>query len=177
MLDKYKYSEIEQKDILKSMVIVIDSREKVNSHITEYFDKHNIPYIKKALSIGDYSFMIPMNQEYSIPRDLYYGNEIIIERKANAEELSGNFSQTRTRFEEEFATAKANRKYLLIENCNYSDIVDSKYETQYNSKSYLGSIHSFNDKYDLQIVFMPDNKYSPIFIYGTFQYYFRNIIK
>ena len=136
-----------------------------------------IPYIKQGLSFGDYSFMIPKNEELSISRDIFYNDDIIIERKANAEELSSNFSQTRTRFEEEFSTAKAKKKYLLIENCNYSDIVDGKYKTNYNSKSYLGSLHSFNDKYDLQIVFMPDNKYTPIFIYGVFQYYFRNIIK
>jgi ERCC4-type nuclease len=177
MLEKYKYTENEQKELLKSMVIIIDSREKINSHITEYFDKHNIPYITKALPFGDYSFMIPKNEVLSIQRELYFSNDIIIERKANAEELSSNFSQSRTRFEEEFATSKANTKYLLIEECNYSDIVDGKYKTQYNSKSYLGSIHSFNQKYGLQVVFMPDNKYSPIFIYGTFQYYFRNIIK
>jgi ERCC4-type nuclease len=177
MLDKFKYSELEQKELLKSMIIVVDSREKINSHVTDYYDKHNIPYIKQTLSFGDYSFMIPKNDELSIPRDISYSGDIIVERKASAEELSSNFSQTRTRFEEEFATAKAKRKYLLIENCNYSDIVDGKYKTNYNSKSYLGSLHSFNDKYDLQIVFMPDNKYTPIFIYGVFQYYFRNIIK
>ena len=80
-------------------------------------------------------------------------------------------------FEEELAVAKAHKKYLLIENANYEDIVNGRYNTQYNKKSYLGSIHSFNHKYNLEIVFMPDNAYSPIFIYGVMQYYLRNLIK
>jgi hypothetical protein len=118
-----------------------------------------------------------MNLDLGLNRDKYFYDEIFIEKKNSAEELSGNFAQNRTRFEEEFATAKAFKKYLLIENCNYSDIVNGNYNTQYNSKSYLGSLHSFNHKYNLEIMFMPDNSYSAPFIYGTFQYYLRNLIK
>jgi hypothetical protein len=177
MLEKFKYTDSELSELLKTITIVVDKREKVNEHIINYYKEHKIPYILKSLPMGDYTFMIPANEKLSIPRDLFFDKEIMIERKANAEELSGNFAQSRTRFEEEFAICQANKKYLLIENCNYSDIVSGKYNTQYNSKSYTGSLHSFNHKYDLQLVFMPDNKYSPIFIYATFQYYLRNIIK
>jgi len=158
-------------------VILVDTREKKNENILSYFDKHKIPYEKIALPCGDYSFKLPENKELGISRSKYFYDEIFIEKKNSAEELSGNFAQTRTRFEEEFATAKAKKKYLMIENCNYLDIVNGNYNTQYNSKSYLGSLHSFNHKYDLEIVFMPDNSYSPIFIYGTFQYYLRNLVK
>lgn len=177
MFEKFKFTEAEQKELLKSMTVVVDSREKVNDHITSYFDKHGIPYIKKTLDFGDYSFMLPANEKLSIPRDLWFTNHIIVERKNSAEELSGCFAQTRTRFEEEFAMAKAKKKYLLIEKCNYQDIVNGNYNTQYNSKSFLGSLHSFEHRYNLNIFFMPDNTYSPIFIYGVFQYYLRNLIK
>lgn len=112
-----------------------------------------------------------------IMRDKYFYEEIFIEKKNSAEELSGNLTQTRTRFEEEFAKSSAKKKYLLIENCNYQDIVDGNYNTQYNSKSYLGSIHSFNHKYNLEIVFMPNPEYTPIFIFGVFNYYLRNLLK
>jgi len=177
VIEKYKFTESEEKELLKSMVIIVDKREKVNNHITTYFEKHKIPFINKTLSFGDYSFMVPANESLAIPRDLWFSDSIIIERKNSAEELSGNFTQSRARFEEEFAATKAKKKYLMIENCNYSDIVNSNYDTKYNSKSYLGSIHSFNHKYNLEIVFMPDNSYSPIFIYGVFQYYLRDLIR
>ena len=177
LFGKYKYTDSEERELLDSIVILVDTREKVNDHITDYFDKHHIPYKKKALKNGDYSFLVPQNEKLGIYRDTYYHDDIIVERKASLEELSGNLSTKRADFEEELAVAKAHKKYLLIENANYEDIVNGKYNTQYNKKSYLGSIHSFNHKYDLEIVFMPDNSYSPIFIYGVMQYYLRNLIK
>ena len=49
MLGKYKYTEAEEKELLSSIVILVDTKEKVNNHITDYFDAHGIPYKKKAL--------------------------------------------------------------------------------------------------------------------------------
>lgn len=177
VLGKYKYTETEQKKLLDSIVILVDTREKVNDHITDYFDKFSIPYKRKSLKFGDYSFYVPKNEDLSIFRDTYFNDEIFIERKANLEELSTNFSSKRADFEEEFAMAKAKKKYLLIENANYEDIVNGNYDTQYNKKSYLGSLHSFNHKFNIEIVFMKERSYSPIFIYGTMQYFLRDIIK
>lgn len=177
MLEKYKYTETEQKKLLNSITIIVDVQEKVNNHITDYFDKHKISYIKKSLESGDYSFFLPKNEELAIPKDLYFHDDIFIERKNSAGELAGSFSQTRSRFESEFLRSQAKKKYLLIENAVYGDIIKHKYENDYNVKSYLGSLHSFNHKYNLEIVFMPDNSDSAAFIYGTFQYYLRNIIK
>lgn len=177
MLEKYKYTETEQKKLLNSITIIVDKQEKVNNHITEYFDKHKIPYINRSLDSGDYSFFLPKDEELAILKDWYFTDNIIIERKNSCEELAGSLSQSRDRFEDEFLRSKADKKYLLIENANYQDVVNGNYNTKYNSKSYLGSIHSFNHKYNLEIVFMPDKSYSPIFIYATFQYYLRNLIK
>ena len=106
-----------------------------------------------------------------------FEKEIILERKNSAEELSLCLTKTRARFEEEFIKAKDTKKYLIVENCNYEDIVNGNYESQYNSKSFLGSIHSFDHKYDLRIVFLPDRAYTPIYIYGVLQYYLRNVIR
>ena len=177
MLERLKYSEEEQKRLMKSMVVLIDSREKKNQHITDYFDKHKIPYKVVALEYGDYSFHIPADDTLSIPRDMSFEKEIILERKNSAEELSLCLTKTRARFEEEFIKAKDTKKYLIVENCNYEDIVNGNYESQYNSKSFLGSIHSFDHKYDLRIVFLPDRAYTPIYIYGVLQYYLRNVIR
>lgn len=177
MLDKYRYTESEQKKLLKSIIIIVDSQEKVNAHITNYFDKHKIPYIVRALECGDYSFYLPKNEDMAILKDIYFTNNIIIERKNSAGELASSFSQSRTRFESEFLRSQAEKKYLLIEKATYGDIINHNYENDYSVKSYLGSIHSFNHKFNLEIVYMPDNNYSAPFIYGTFQYYLRNLIK
>ena len=177
MIGKYKYTEGELKQLLASIVILVDTREQVNDHIKSYYDSHKIPWKSKALEQGDYSFYVPQNEELSIPRDAYFNDEIIIERKASLDELATNFSKGRDRFEKEFSIAKAPTRYLLIENATYGDIVNKNYRSDYNVKSYIGSFHSFNHKYGLQIVFMPDKHFSPLFIYGTFQYYLRNLIK
>lgn len=176
MIDKYKYTEKEQNQILKSITILVDTREKNNQHILKYFNEKKIPYIERALSQGDYSFMLPKNESLSIFRDIYYDKEIVIERKANLDELSGNLSQQRDRFEKELSLYKGHMT-LLIENANYKDICSGNYNTEYNPKSYLGSLHSFSHRYNLPIMFMPDNNYSGIYILSTFYYYLRNILK
>lgn len=177
MLTRYKYTDKEIQQLLKSIVVVVDSREKQNKNITDYFDKHKIPYIVKAMDSFDYTFYLPQNEELGIVRDIYFDRDIAFERKSGLEELSTNLTKHRTRFEEEMCISKALSKYLIIENANYSDVVTGNYNSDYNSKSYLGTLHSFNHRYDLQIVFMPNPAYTPIFMYGAMQYYLRNILK
>ena len=154
ILNLYKYTDKEIDELVKSMVILCDTREKSNAHVTDWFDKKKITYKSKALSNGDYSFYVPANEDLNIDRDLYFDREIMIERKASLDELSGNFTQNRTRFEEEMATYPG-KKYLLVENADYEDVVKSNYDTKFSSKAYLASLHAFNHRYDLQIMFMP----------------------
>ena len=162
-------------ELIKSMVVLYDTREKKSDHILEWFDKKKIPYKTKALSNGDYSFYIPANPKLNIDRDLYFDREIMIERKASLDELASNFTQHRTRFEEEMATF-AGKKYLLIENANYEDVVSGNFQSKFSTKAYLASLHAFNHRYDLQIMFMPNNKLSGCYIYGVFVYFIRNLI-
>lgn len=158
------------------MVILIDTREKVNNHITQYFDKAKIPYKTKALDYGDYSFYIPKNENLSIPRDLYFDHKTVIERKGSLEELSGNLTKERDRLEKELSLSPKT-KVLLIENANYSDVVTGNYNTQYNNKSYWASIHSMWHKYNTPFIFIPDNTYTGFFIKGYFTYYLRNYLR
>jgi len=177
MFNRRKYTDSEMNEIIKSVVILIDSQEKVNDHITTYYDKHKVKYKTLSLLCGDYSVMLPQNVELGILNDMYFYNDIILERKNSLEEISGCFTQTRNRFNNEFSTSYANRKYLLIENATYEDLVSGNYNTEYNKKSFLASLHSFNIKYDLQLMFLKDKNYSPIYILGVMQYYIRYLLK
>ena len=141
MLNFYKYTDKEKDELVSSMIILVDTREK-QTHIMESFDQYKINYQRKALDYGDYSFMIPKNETLNIPRDIYFDKLVCIERKGSLEELSGNLTKERDRLEKELCLAPKT-KVLLIENANYSDVVDGKYNTQYNRKSFLGSLHSF----------------------------------
>lgn len=158
------------------MVILVDTREQKNDHITNIFDKNKIFYKKKALDYGDYSFMLPKNGDLSILRDMYFDKKVCIERKASLEEISGNLTKGRDRFEKELCLSPKT-KVLLIENANYSDVATGNYQTQYNKKSFLASLHSFWFKYNAPIMFMPDNKYSALFIKKYFEYYLKNYLK
>ena len=156
--------------------MLIDTREQKNSHLTKWFDKKSISYKKKKLDNCDYSFYVPANPQLNIERELRFNKEIAIERKASLDELAGNLTQHRTRFEEEMATFSG-KKYLLIENATYDDIVNSNYRSDYNAKSYLATLHTFNHRYDLEIVFMPDSNQSALWIYSTFVYWLREKLK
>lgn len=159
------------------MVILVDSREKSQQHLLDYWDKHKIEYETIALPSGDYSFMLKAVPDLGIESEQYFYNDIILERKNSLEELSGCFAHTRERFNDEWSRCYAKRKYLLIENATYKDLVNGNYDTKYSSKSYLGSLHSFNAKYGLEVIFMPDKSFSPIYILATFQYYLRYLVK
>lgn len=158
------------------MIVLVDTREKQNIHITDSFDKNGINYKKKALDYGDYSFALPRNETLSIPRDIYFNKKVCIERKASLEEISGNLTKERDRFEKELCLAPKT-KVLLIENANYSDVATGNYNTQYNKKSFLASLHSFWFKYNIPVFFMPDNKYSGLFIKKYFEYYLKNYLR
>lgn len=175
MIKNYRYTDKEIKQIVDSMVILVDTREKCNAHILNFFDKKKIPYKSKALNKGDYSFYIAKNPELGIIKDVYFDNEIVIERKASLEELSGNLTKNRDRFEHELSLAPKN-KVLLIENYDFEDLVDGNYDTNYNKKSFLASIFTFWHRYNIPVFFMPDLNYTPIFIKLYFTYYLKNNI-
>ncbi len=144
---------------MDSIEILVDTREKENKHILEYFDKKNIPYRIQALKSGDYSFLCNGVQQ-----------DIWIERKNSLTELTGNFTAHRARFKKEFERMPTAQKILLIEDNNYSDIIDGKYGSKMLPQALLGSLLSWQYKYGLRIFFMP-KRYSGSFIYHQFYYY------
>lgn len=176
MIQKFKYTDTEMKELINSMIILIDNKEKVFSHITDYLDRKGIKYKKRALSYGDYSFMLPANEKLGIPRDLYFTNSCVIERKASLEEISNNLTKERDRFEKELCLAPKT-KVLLIENASYEDIATGNYDTKYNRRSFIASIHSFWFKYNIPIMFMPNNQYSGLFIREYFEYFLKNYLR
>lgn len=178
MFELFHYTKTEQDKLLKSMTVLVDTREHdgKNDHILSYFDFKGIPWIKHKLDYGDYSFMVPANDDLKIPKDLYFNNDICVERKNSLDEIAGNLVKDRERLKREFTLAPAT-KVLLIENGSYADMVMGNYSSQYEAKSFYGSYHSFWHEFNLPIIFMPDPKYTGMFIKGYFYYYLRGIIK
>lgn len=177
-MPRYKYTDKEIDEIISSMVILVDKREHegCNDHILEYFDAKKVPYKKKSLKYGDYSFYIPQNERLGILKDWYFDNDIIIERKARLEEIASNLDSGRDRLEKEFALSPKH-KVLLIENANYSDVVSGNYNSSYGQKAFWATLHTFWHRYDIPIFFMPDVKYTGVFMKGYFTYYLKEYLR
>ncbi|MBU2703182.1 ERCC4-type nuclease [Sporomusaceae bacterium BoRhaA] len=174
---KYHYTNSELKSLLQSMVILIDTREQENGHIITYFDKKKIRYLSRKLEYGDYSCLLPASPQIGIQRDIYFTDSIVIERKASIEELSGNLTKDRTRFESELLRAGKTKLYLMIENENgYSDIVGHRYRTQYEPKSFIATLKTYEARYGLDMNFIPA-ACAGNFIYYTLFYHCREFLK
>ena len=173
----YRYTKKERKELLKSLTVLIDTREQKNKHITKYLDKKNISYKNKKLDFGDYSFYLPEQPELGIQRDIYFNDQINIERKASLEELSNNFTHDRTQFENELIRSSNSKFILLVEDPKgYKNIVNGNYRTKYKPKSFLGSLLAFQNRYDITIQFI-DPRYSGQFIRYEFYYWLREFLK
>ena len=68
MLERYHYTQTELDKLLNSMVVLVDTREHdgKNDHILNYFDSKGIAWKKQKLDYGDYSCMLPANEELGI---------------------------------------------------------------------------------------------------------------
>jgi ERCC4-type nuclease len=171
----YHFNEREAKTLLKSMIVLVDTREQQNSWITDYFTEKGIGFKSFKLNSGDYSLMLPANPELGIMRELYFDRQIFIERKASLEELSHNLAQSRDRFVNEFLRCGDCRKFLMVERGNWADIITGNYETEFAPNSYFASLLAFQQRYGLNVAFV-EKKHAGQFIYGTLYYFLREQI-
>ncbi|PET28234.1 ERCC4 domain-containing protein, partial [Bacillus cereus] len=110
----YRYTDAEINKILKTLTIVIDTRENANDHIRDYLHQKGIQIKNQKLDTGDYGCMIPKNEELGIPRDIYLDSRV--ERKAHMDEITGNLQKdTQTAFENELIRSKDIPFTLIVE--------------------------------------------------------------
>lgn len=170
-----KFSEKQIDKIIDSMIIIIDSREKLPNHITNSFDKNNIKWEARKLESGDYTARIPMNNELGIEEEMNFTDILVIERKMSLDEISRNLSINKERFYNEFTRSKASI-LILIEDNTYRDLAKGNYKSKINPKSFLGLLHSFSDRHNSPFVFM-DKEVSPLWIYNIYKYKVKNLLK
>lgn len=164
-----KYTDKEISDKLKNLTIICDSREQVNGHVTGYFDKHKVAHISRKLDTGDYSAEID---------GLTLENDVVIEKKNSLDEIAGNFTVGRIRFEDEFIRAKANgiKVFLLIENASYSKINSHDYRSKLKPQSLLASLYSWQARYNITVIFCEPHETGQV-IYGILYYAAREQLK
>ena len=94
----------------EEVTILIDSREKKNQHIVNWLDYWKIRHETACLKYADYSYKVD---------GCNYSDKFAIERKANVNELFGNVTHDRTRFETEISGLYTSQggAVILLENC------------------------------------------------------------
>ena len=152
----------ELQNAIKDLTIIVDTREKVNSHVTKYIEKQGIPCISRKLDTGDYSAQIGA---LSLERD------IVVERKANLDEICGNFTVERERFEREFLRAKAygTKVVLIVENATWTDVFLGNYRSKVKPQSLIGSLLSWMVRYNITVLFCKPEETGKI-IWGILHY-------
>ena len=158
------WTEAELKRELSRLTIICDTREQ-DTHCEDYFKSKKIPTINRKLDTGDYSAQIG---------DMTLERSVAIERKRNLDELCGNMTSDRDRFEREFLRAKAHglHIFLIIENATWSDIFLGNYRSKLSSKSLTGSILSWLVRFDVTLLFCKPEE-TPRLIYGILYYFAR----
>ncbi len=171
-------SDTQQKEILKNITIIVDTREKKNEHILNYFHSKGIKYIKQSLTCGDYSVLLNTSIE-GFPKKIDLRNKVVIERKGSLEELSNNFAEGRTALENEFASAydkQIDMTLLIEENNIYENIIKGNYKSTYHPNAFLGSLLSFIQRYNLKLIPITKNLAGEI-IHKTLYYFCRELLK
>lgn len=166
---KRHYAEKEINELLKQLTIICDSRENVNGHVTSYFDKCKVAHVTRKLDTGDYSAMIG---------DMTLEHDVVVERKNSLDEIAGNFTIDRQRFEDEFTRAKADglKVFLLIENASWSDILLHNYRSKLEPKSLIASLLSWQVRFNITIIFCKPTETGQI-IHGILYYAAREALK
>ena len=140
------WTDKELADALKDLKIIVDTREQVNDHVLTSFKTRNVPYFNRKLDIGDYSAQLGEDT---------FEKSVVIERKHNLDELCGNLTADRDRFEREFLRAKAygTKVFLLIEEASWNDVFLGNYRSKLSPKSLLASLLSWQTRFNVTVIF------------------------
>ena len=172
MTDKEKF--------LKSVCIVCDTREQQNGHITAAFDKLKVNHVSVKLPYGDYSFKVG---EYDF--SLLYA----VERKGCVDELWGNCTKDRERFEREIKRMSAitGNATLIIENCKSREYLRAYQIPDWQMKAENRKVQSVGRivddtlqawgspcRYGLQVHYVEQQKDTANLLLSLFYHYFQN---
>ncbi|MGM8240144.1 ERCC4 domain-containing protein (plasmid) [Clostridium perfringens] len=135
----YKFTEKEMKEILNKLVVLVDTREQENSHILEFFDKKKIKWKRKKIDYGDYGCMLPKGSFEGQLRDIYFTDDIVVERKFCIDELAMNLRDQKTNINsiKKEIIELLGKKYLeKVLKCDYNRLKTelanlNKYEIQF----------------------------------------------
>lgn len=141
-------------------ILLVDTREKGNKKILEYFDKINQDYIISKLDFGDYQY--------------FKDNKIVIDRKDSLLELSHNLCNTleHERIKREIQRAKDNnvQQFIFL-------IGEGKIKTTKDIENWTSPHTQVKGSTLLKIMQTMKNKYKIKFMFCSKKEMGKNIIK
>jgi len=149
---------VEIENTLKTLTLIVDTREQDTARARRRFARIGLPYIRKALNFGDYSCFVTLPDG----TELDFSGSVSIERKMDLDEIIGCFTRHRARFAREFERAKEHhaKLYLLIENASWEKVLKASYRSKMNANALLASMTAWLARYDCQLI-MCDELTSP----------------
>lgn len=149
---------VEIENTLKTLTLIVDTREQDTARARRRFARIGLPYIRKALNFGDYSCFVTLPDG----TELDFSGSVSIERKMDLDEIIGCFTRHRARFAREFERAKEHhaKLYLLIENASWEKVLKANYRSKMNANALLASMTAWLARYNCQII-MCDELTSP----------------
>ncbi|HAT4309079.1 TPA: ERCC4-type nuclease [Clostridium perfringens] len=202
---RYKFTEKEVKEILKKIVVLVDTREQANKHILEFFDKKKIKWKSQKLDYGDYSCMLPAGSFEGQTRDIYFTNDTVVERKFCIDELAMNLKDQKTNLNEikketieilgeeylkkvlkcdynrlKFELANMNRYqiefFIFLEDENYDEnIRHGKFRAKYDPATLYARLKALEREFKTVIRPTAEDKMGSE-IYNTLKYGVRNVL-
>lgn len=146
----------EQKEVLKSFEILIDSREQDTKRARRRYEAFGVPYRRGTLSYGDYTYnaILPSGKTI-LDAEKTAEPLCAVERKMNLDELAQCFTRSRKRFQKEFERAQEHgcRITLLVENASWENLYNGKYRTKFNAAAFVGSVHAWANRYGMNLIF------------------------
>lgn len=202
---RYRFTEKEIREILGKIVVLVDTREKANDHITNWMIAHKIPYKIQKVDYGDYSCYLPEGSFKGQARDIYFTNDIAVERKFCIDELAMNLKSKKENLNEinkeiidvlgkSYLEKVLRSDYLRIkqELCNmnkyniqffiyiednlfHKHIREGKYRSQYDPQALYARIKGLESEFNTKIVPIA-KEYIASEIYATLKMGVRNVL-
>ena len=141
----------EQKEILKTFSIIVDTREQDTSRAKKRYKAMDTDYVRAVLDYGDYTYNLTLPDGPLNDVSKRITAKCVIERKQNLDELAMCFTRSRDRFRREFErAAEAGAKvYLLIENASIDILMAGQYRSRFNPKAFLASLTAYSVRYGM----------------------------
>jgi ERCC4 domain len=145
-------------DIIKDMIVLVDTREQKNDHILSFMDSEKIQYRIEKLETADYTFVLPNYTELGLDQ------KFLVEKKNSLDEISGNFGKDRERFKREFERVCDQKIHMVIENATWKKVKHHNYRSLITPKSFTASLLTWCIRYKCPVWFVGKDESAELII-------------